>query len=202
MPNSHLMLRTAFNFTKLKTFKPANTLCYLPIPLWTHRHRKRDTKTYSSILISLSMEGSWKERRPPFFCNSICLVQYKTFLLSLPTTQITIEHQWRLQEYRAPFDFAIVVMQWYRGWHYGQKVSIFGFAGHVVSITTTQLLLQCKAATDNTEMNDCISVYTKTLLKIYNNKKRLQATLWGPEVIMPNTSQTSTNWGQSITLVG
>lgn len=52
MPNSHLMLvcQAAFNFTKLKTFKPANTLRYLPIPLWTHRHRKRDTKTYSSTL--------------------------------------------------------------------------------------------------------------------------------------------------------
>lgn len=60
MPNSHLMLvyQTAFNFTKLKTFKPANTLCYLPIPLWTHRHRKRDTKTYSSTHI----HSQWKDQ--------------------------------------------------------------------------------------------------------------------------------------------
>ena len=122
LPDSHLMLvcQTAFNVTKLETCKPANTLCYLPIPLWTYRHRKRDTKTYSS---PLTLNGRiMKRKTTTFLCNSIYLVQYKTVLLSLPTTWITISTSGDYLNTVAPSDFSIVVTPWYRGWHYGQEV--------------------------------------------------------------------------------
>ena len=59
MPNSHLMLvcQTAFNFTKLKTFKPANTLC---ICLFHSGHTDIGRGTQRHTL-PYSFHSQWKE---------------------------------------------------------------------------------------------------------------------------------------------
>lgn len=170
MPNSHLMLvcQTAFNVTKLETCKPANTLCYLPIPLWTYRHRKRDTKTYSSTLT----HSQWKDREKKEDHLSY-VIQYN-FSSIQNSTPLPTHHP---NDNTAPGE--PIWIQWLHLTF--QLLSCPGIEAdtmarkyfwfcrpHSLYHNHSTLLLQCKAAIDSTEMNDYISVYTKTLLKIYN----------------------------------
>lgn len=101
---------------------------------------------------------------------------------------------------KVPPDFPLTVMQWYRGWHYGQKVNIFGFADHtsLSQPLNSAIIVQ---SSHRQYRNEWVFLFTQKLFKTHIQKKGLQATLFAPEV-MPKTIQNSTDRGQSVTLLG